>query len=81
MSRTKRMLLITLVLMLAASPALAVFYEIMEDRIEPGSRTGVVTIHVQDNLYARIYYLDSNGDGMYSPGDLRLRTFYFLQQQ
>ncbi len=79
MSRAKRMLMITLVLMLAASPALAVFYEIVEDRLDPGSQTGIVIIHVMDNLFAKIYYIDSNGDGVYSPGDLRLRTLYFLQ--
>lgn len=75
----KRILTVTLTLALLASPAVLAFYDIDSDRFDQATGQGVAIIHVVDNIYAQIWYIDLDGNGYYSEGDDRIRTIYFRQ--
>lgn len=77
MRRSKWILTLTLTLALAVSPAAFAFYDIVQDKPDSNAGTGVAIIHVVDNIFATVWYVDSNGDGEYSAGDLRLRIILF----
>ena len=77
MSGTKR-ILVALIVVLLASPALA-FYNVLDDRLDQVGGQGVAIIHVVDNIFAKVWYIDTNGDGEYSAGDERLRMVLFRQ--
>ena len=76
MRRTRRILTLTLALILLVSPALA-FYDVVQDHLNAETGIGIAIIHVSGNTYATVWYVDTNGDGMYSEGDLRLRAIPF----
>jgi hypothetical protein len=71
-----RRTLLALASMLAVSSALA-FYDIESDRLDQVGGMGVAIIHVVGDIYAQVYYVDSDGSGHYSEADTRLRTVYF----
>ena len=73
MSGAIRVLAITLALALLAAPALA-FYTVVEDR-----GTGIAVIYIGGDLYATVWYIDLNGDGIYSEGDDRTKTVFFRE--
>ena len=79
MSRSKRISTVTLILALLTSPAALAFYEVDSDRFDQNSGTGIAIIHVVDNIYAQVWYVDNDGNGQYSAGDDRYRTIYFRQ--
>ena len=79
MRRSKRISTVTLILALLASPAVLAFYDVNDDRFDQASGTGVAIIHVVDNIYAMVWYVDTDGSGNYTEGDERLRTHYFRQ--
>jgi hypothetical protein len=76
MSRAK-ILAVSAMATLLASSAFGGFYDVVADRFDPQSGTGLAVIHVEDDLYARVIYVDLDGDGLYSPGDERLTTTLF----
>jgi hypothetical protein len=75
MKRTRRTL-VALAVALAVSSTLA-FYDIQSDRLEQVGGMGVAIVYVVDDIYAQVYYIDSDANGHYSEGDTRLRTVYF----
>ena len=75
MKRTRR-ILVALALSVAVSSTLA-FYDIQSDRLDQVGGMGTAIIHVVDDIYAQVTYIDSDGNGHYSEGDLRLRAVYF----
>ena len=80
MRRSKWILTLTLASALLLSPAAFAFYDIVADR-PPNSGTGMglAIVHVVDNIFAKVWYIDTNGDGEYSEGDERLRMLLFRQ--
>ena len=76
----KRITPLILGLALLLTPAVSAFYEIQSDIHDAETGTGVAVIHVVDHLYAIVHYIDLDGSGNYSPGDLRTKTFYFHQR-
>jgi hypothetical protein len=64
------------VLLASATPLLA-FYNIVSDRFDSRSGGGLAVVHVQKDVYALVRYLDVNGDGAYTAGDVRIRTILF----
>lgn len=76
MRRTTRILTLTLALILLVSPALG-FYDVVQDHLNAETGLGVAIVHVSGNIYATVWYVDTNGDGVYSEGDLRLRAVPF----
>jgi len=79
MSRSKRVPTVILILALLISPAALAFYDIDSDKFDQSSGTGIAIIHVVDNIYAMVWYVDNDGNGQYSEGDDRIRTHYFRQ--
>ena len=79
MSRSKSIPTVTLILALLTSPAALAFYDIDSDKFDQNSGTGIAIIHVVDNIYAQVWYVDNDGNGQYSEGDDRIRTRYFRQ--
>ncbi len=78
MRRPKWILTLTLASALLVSPVAFAFYDIVEDKPNPGG-TGIAIIHVVDNIFAMVWYVDTNGDGEYSEGDQRRRTVLFRE--
>jgi hypothetical protein len=68
-------LIVALALLLA--PAVSAFYEVQADKHDSATGTGIAVVHVVDHIYAQIHYIDSDGSGGYTPGDLRTKTVYF----
>ncbi len=79
MSRSKRVATVIQILALLISPAALAFYDIDSDKFDQNSGTGIAIIHVVDNIYAMVWYVDTDGNGHYSEGDERLRAVYFRQ--
>ncbi len=79
MRRPKWILTLTLVSALLVSPVAFAFYDIVEDKPNSGSGTGIAVIHIVDNIFAMVWYVDTNGDGEYSEGDERLRAVLFRE--
>ena len=79
MRRSNWIVTLTLTLALLASPVTLAFYDIVQDKPDSGSQTGVAVVHVVDNIFATVWYEDTNGDGVYSEGDMRLRIVLFRQ--
>jgi len=77
MSRSKSIPTLTLIMALLITPAALAFYEVDSDNFDQNSGTGIAIIHVVDNIYAEVWYVDTDGDGQYSSGDDRYRTRYF----
>ena len=77
MRRSKWILTLTLTSALLVSPAAFAFYDIVQDNPNSRTGTGIAIIHVVDNIYATVWYVDTNGDGEYSSGDDRLRIIPF----
>ncbi len=79
MRRPKWILTLTLTSALLVSPVAFAFYDIVADRPDSDSGTGIAIIHIVDNIFAKVWYVDTNGDGEYSEGDERLRIVLFRQ--
>jgi hypothetical protein len=79
MRRSNWIVTLTLTLALLASPVTLAFYDIVQDRPGSGNGPGVAVVHVVDNIFAKVWYEDTNNDGVYSEGDLRLRIILFRQ--
>ena len=80
MRRSKWILTLTLTSALLVSPVAFAFYDIVADRPpDSGTGVGIAIIHVVDNIFAKIWYVDTNDDGEYSAGDERLRMALFRQ--
>ena len=79
MRRPNWILTLTLTSALLVSPVAFAFYDIVEDKPIADTGTGIAIIHVVDNIFAKVLYVDTNGDGEYSEGDERLRMFLFRQ--
>jgi hypothetical protein len=79
MSRSKRIPTVILILALLTSPAALAFYDVDSDKFDQNTGTGIAIIHVIDNIYAMVWYVDNDGNGQYSEGDDRIRTQYFRQ--
>ena len=77
MRRPKLILALTLASTLLVAPAAFAFYDVVHDSLDSETGTGVAIVHVVDNIYATVWYVDSDGDGQYSEGDLRLRMVPF----
>ena len=77
MRRSKWIVSLTLALALMASPVTLAFYDIVRDDLDTNAGTGVAIVHVTGNIYATVYYIDTNGDGEYSEGDYRIRMVLF----
>ena len=79
MRRPKLILTLALASALLVAPVAFAFYDIVEDKPNAGNGTGIAIVHIVDNIYAMVWYVDSNGDGEYSEGDERLRIVLFRQ--
>ncbi len=79
MRRPKWILTLTLTSALLVSPVAFAFYDVVEDRYYSDTGTGIAIIHVVDNIFAMVWYVDTNGDGEYSEGDQRRRTVLFRE--
>jgi hypothetical protein len=76
--RKLALLLSGVVLLASVTPVMA-FYQIVSDRFDERTGGGIAVVHVQDNVYALVRYVDTDGDGKYTPGDVRVRTILFRQ--
>ena len=79
MRRPRLILTLTLALALLVAPVALAFYEVVEDRPDSDNGTGIAIVHIVDNIYAMVWYVDTDGDGEYSEGDERLRIVVFRQ--
>jgi len=70
---------LTLISALLLSPAALAFYDVVQDKPNSDTGTGVAIIHISDNIFAMVWYIDTDGDGEYSEGDERLRMVLFRQ--
>ncbi len=79
MRRPKLILTLTLASTLLVAPAAFAFYDVVHDSLNSETGTGIAVVHVVDNIFAKVWYIDTNGDGEYSEGDERLRMLLFRQ--
>ena len=77
MRRPKLILTLALTSALLLSPVAIAFYDIVEDRPNSANGTGIAIVHIVDNIFAMVWYIDTNHDGEYSEGDERLRVVLF----
>ena len=77
MRRPKWILTLALTSALLVSPVAFAFYDIVADRPNPDTGTGIAIVHIVDNIFPMVWYVDTNGDGEYSAGDERRRAVLF----